>query len=94
MQGQKVLQGLRHAVRPQGTPRPPVVLDMKTDPIYQPMQPTMFFVDGSIAQSCHEPRLICDDYRIKLKHPKRRATWVRVSPAAYRRAVVGEAFTG
>ena len=94
MYGQRTLQGLRHAARQQGTPRSAIVLDMKTDQIYRPMQPLMFFADGSVAHAACEPQLMCDRYLIKVKGPLGRKSWVPVSSDTYRTAVIGKAFTG
>jgi len=91
---QAALQGLRHSVRIKSTPRSKIVLDKKTDPLYQPMRPSLFFSDGSMALTGNEPQLICNDYRVKLRHPSGRVSWVRVSPDTYNCAVIGKAFTG
>ena len=94
MARQWALPGLHLSVRHESTQCSPIVLDMKTDPIYRPMRPPLFFMDGSVAQAGREPQLMCNDHLIKLRQPGRKASWVRVSAEAYRRASIGKTYTG
>jgi len=65
---------------------------MKTEPIYRPMRPPLFFLDGSIARSGCEPQLMFDDYLVKLRRANGRVSWVRVSFDTYRRATINRAY--
>lgn len=84
------LQGLRRSTVPASPPSSPVVLAMMDTPSYRPARQPLFFVDGSLAVSGEEPRIVCDDYRLKIRQPNGRTCWVRVSHESYLRASVGQ----
>jgi len=93
MPRQKILQGLRRSAQHEAASDVPIVLDKRTGPIYRPTRLPSFFLGGGLAQPGHDPELMYDGPRIKLRQ-NGHTSWVPVSADAYSRAVIQRVYTG